>query len=113
VVHSVNSIKYIPIVQFEELVYEWDRVLRVGGIFWFEMFYAPKEEMPKYVAAIEQVGYKKLYWNFTPKPDAGEVGGSMCTSTVCLRSSPPQGGSFWMGPARRTWQASSKRGGGA
>ena len=29
-VHCVNSIKYLPMLEFEELLFEWDRVLRVG-----------------------------------------------------------------------------------
>eukprot|EP00270_Netrium_digitus_P003644 TRINITY_DN1430_c0_g2_i1.p1 TRINITY_DN1430_c0_g2~~TRINITY_DN1430_c0_g2_i1.p1 ORF type:complete len:239 (+),score=75.81 TRINITY_DN1430_c0_g2_i1:361-1077(+) len=75
-IHCVNSIKYLPILEFEELLFEWDRVLRVGGVLWFEMFYAPVEEMPIYVAMIEKLGYKKLHWNVTPKPDMGERKGA-------------------------------------
>ncbi|CAI5532130.1 unnamed protein product [Closterium sp. Naga37s-1] len=71
-VHCVNSIKYLPVLEFEELIFEWDRVLRVGGVMWFEMFYAPLDEMPLYIAIIEQLHYKKLHWNITPKPDSGE-----------------------------------------
>ncbi|CAI7812669.1 unnamed protein product [Closterium sp. NIES-54] len=71
-VHCVNSIKYLPVLEFEELIFEWDRVLRVGGVMWFEMFYAPLDEMPLYIAIIEQLQYKKLHWNITPKPDSGE-----------------------------------------
>ncbi|CAI5463195.1 unnamed protein product [Closterium sp. Yama58-4] len=71
-VHCVNSIKYLPVLEFEELIFEWDRVLRVGGVMWFEMFYAPLNEMPLYIAIIEQLQYKKLHWNITPKPDSGE-----------------------------------------
>ncbi|CAI5509007.1 unnamed protein product [Closterium sp. Naga37s-1] len=71
-VHCVNSIKYLPVLEFEELIFEWDRVLRVGGVMWLEMFYAPLDEMPLYIAIIEQLQYKKLHWNITPKPDSGE-----------------------------------------
>ena len=39
---------------------------------WFEMFYTPIVEMPVYVALIEQLGYKKLYWNVFPKTAGGE-----------------------------------------
>ena len=55
---------------------EWDRVLRPGGIMWFEMFYAPVEEMPLYIAIIDLLKYKQLYWNLTPKPDDAERGGA-------------------------------------
>ncbi|CAI5489255.1 unnamed protein product, partial [Closterium sp. Naga37s-1] len=76
-VHCVNSIKYLPIQEFEELLYDWDRVLRVG-VLWFEMFYAPMDEMPVYAALIRALGYKRLYYHVQPKPDLGErVGAHM------------------------------------
>eukprot|EP00850_Spirogloea_muscicola_P021249 SM000242S08485 [mRNA] locus=s242:88605:92567:+ [translate_table: standard] len=76
IVHSVNSVKYLPMLDFEELIFEWDRVLRPGGIMWFEMFYAPVDEMPLYISVLELLGYRRLHWNLTPKPDAGERGGA-------------------------------------
>eukprot|EP00850_Spirogloea_muscicola_P017995 SM000160S02536 [mRNA] locus=s160:148373:150650:+ [translate_table: standard] len=72
VIHSVNSIKYLTLPDFEELVFEWDRVLRPGGIMWFEMFYTPEPEMPLYITILELLQYRRLYWNLTPKPDEGE-----------------------------------------
>ncbi|CAI5490896.1 unnamed protein product [Closterium sp. Naga37s-1] len=75
IVHTVNSVKYLPMLEFEEMLFEWDRVLRGGGLLWLEMFYAPKEEMPAYVALIELLGYSKRYWNYSPKNDAGERDG--------------------------------------
>ncbi|CAI5484946.1 unnamed protein product [Closterium sp. Yama58-4] len=30
IIHSVNSIKYLPMLEFEEMLFEWDRVLRVS-----------------------------------------------------------------------------------
>lgn len=72
IIHCVNSVKYLPMLEFEELIYEWDRVLRPGGIMWFEMFYAPIDEMPIYVGILDLLGYKRLYWNVTPKPDSAE-----------------------------------------
>lgn len=30
IIHCVNSVKYLPMIEFEELLFEWDRVLRVG-----------------------------------------------------------------------------------
>ena len=47
-----------------------------GGLLWFEMFYAPVDEMPLYINIIELLGYKKRYWNITPKPDLGEREGA-------------------------------------
>ncbi|GJP45927.1 hypothetical protein CLOM_g5262 [Closterium sp. NIES-68] len=71
-IHTVNSIKYFSIPEFEELLFEWDRILRPGGIWWFELFYAPVWEMPLYIGVIEQFGYGKKYWNLTPKTDTAE-----------------------------------------
>lgn len=75
IVHSVNSIKFLPIFEFEELIFDWDRVIRAGGLLWFEMFYASKEEMPLYVQTLDLLGYKRLYWKITPKPDKSELAG--------------------------------------
>ncbi|CAI5970353.1 unnamed protein product [Closterium sp. NIES-64] len=67
VIHSVNSVnvnsvKYMPVMEFEELVFEWDRVLRPGGLMWFEMFYAPVDDMVLYVAMLQQLRYRRLHW---------------------------------------------------
>lgn len=75
IIHNMNSIKYFSIEEFEELLFEWDRVLRPGGIWWFELFYAPVKEMPLFVAVLELFGYRKLYWNMSPKVDAPERSG--------------------------------------
>ena len=40
-----------------------------GGIIWFELFYAPEDEMKVYIQLIDLLGYKRLYWNITPKLD--------------------------------------------
>ena len=136
-VHCVNSVKYLPLAEFEDLLFEWDRVLRVGecsaqhfvaiswypvasgscclhvsvqvwdqwccfsvpfsalihlpcirlhpsspptpcpagGIIWFELFYAPKDEMKVYIQLIDLLGYKRLYWKITPKPDDDNAAG--------------------------------------
>ncbi|CAI5514953.1 unnamed protein product [Closterium sp. Naga37s-1] len=73
VIHSVNSVKYMPVLEFEELVFEWDRVLRPGGLMWFEMFYAPVDDMVLYVAVLQQLRYRRLHWTLMPKPDRGEI----------------------------------------
>eukprot|EP00897_Mesotaenium_endlicherianum_P002340 jgi/Mesen1/2133/ME000152S01217 len=72
VVHSMNSIKYLPLVEFEELLFEWNRVLRPGGIIWFEMFYAEVHVMPMYVGLIELLDFHKLQWSLTPKFEHSE-----------------------------------------
>lgn len=60
-----------------------------GGLLWFEMFYAPVTEMPLYLAIIERMEYKRLYWNLTPKPDPGERGGEHVYLN-CVLEKPPR-----------------------
>ncbi|GJP54210.1 hypothetical protein CLOM_g13308, partial [Closterium sp. NIES-68] len=72
IIHSINSIKYMPPLEFEEMLFEWDRVLRPGGLLWFEMFYAPKDEMGIYVWVLQVLGYEKRFWSLMPKTDRTE-----------------------------------------
>lgn len=52
IVHSSASIKYLPLLQFEELLYEWDRVLRAGQLnsaqrlHWYVLPLAPTNANP-------------------------------------------------------------------
>ena len=46
-----------------------------GGIIWFELFYAPQEEMKVYIQLVDLLGYKRLYWNITPKLDDESTAG--------------------------------------
>ena len=70
-----------------------------GGVLWFEMFYAPVDEMHVYVSIIEQLKYKKLYWNMMPKPDEGErVGNHIylnCLIEKPVRRDSRSRGFFW------------------
>ncbi|CAI7888208.1 unnamed protein product [Closterium sp. NIES-54] len=100
IIHSVNSVKYLPILDFEELVFEWDRVLRPGGIVWFEMFYAPVDEMPLYVAVIDLLQYRRLKWGFSPKPESGERKGfHLYLNAVIEKPARPDPGSAAAGTA--------------
>ena len=46
-----------------------------GGVMWFDKFYTPADEMALYVAVIDLIGYKKLFWNITRKVDLAEQKG--------------------------------------
>eukprot|EP00271_Cylindrocystis_brebissonii_P002233 TRINITY_DN1266_c0_g1_i1.p1 TRINITY_DN1266_c0_g1~~TRINITY_DN1266_c0_g1_i1.p1 ORF type:complete len:447 (-),score=82.33 TRINITY_DN1266_c0_g1_i1:90-1430(-) len=89
IIHAVNSIKYLPMPEFEELLFEWNRVLRPGGVIWFEMFYAQTETMALYVSIIELLNFEKKYWKLLPKPDSSEQPGSHLYLN-CLITKPPQ-----------------------
>eukprot|EP00850_Spirogloea_muscicola_P004074 SM000017S02814 [mRNA] locus=s17:459314:462095:- [translate_table: standard] len=67
IVHTSSSLKGVNVHEFEELLFEWDRILRPAGIIWIEMFYLPTNLMPVYVHVIDLLGYKNLYWEVTAK----------------------------------------------
>eukprot|EP00271_Cylindrocystis_brebissonii_P013201 TRINITY_DN32847_c0_g1_i1.p1 TRINITY_DN32847_c0_g1~~TRINITY_DN32847_c0_g1_i1.p1 ORF type:complete len:412 (-),score=53.40 TRINITY_DN32847_c0_g1_i1:407-1642(-) len=71
-IHAVSAIKYLPLLEFEEMLYDWNRVLRPGGAIWLEMFYAPEKEMDKYVTCIRALGYHKSQWQLFPKKNNSE-----------------------------------------
>ncbi|CAI5491856.1 unnamed protein product [Closterium sp. Naga37s-1] len=70
IIHSVNSVKYLPMLEFEEMLFDWDRVLRVGAVIWLEMFYAPLDEFPVYVTILNLLSYSRLHWRVLSKPPA-------------------------------------------
>ena len=39
IIHVGSSINGMPYDEFEEMMFDWDRVLRPGGIFWFNEFF--------------------------------------------------------------------------
>ncbi|CAI6005823.1 unnamed protein product [Closterium sp. NIES-64] len=48
------------------------RVSGLCGVIWLEMFYAPLDEFPVYVAILNLLSYNRLHWRVLPKPDPGE-----------------------------------------
>lgn len=32
IVHTMHATKYLPLIEFEEMLFDWDRVLRPGGV---------------------------------------------------------------------------------
>ncbi|XP_057435041.1 probable methyltransferase At1g29790 [Lotus japonicus] len=57
--------------KLEFLMFDIDRVLRAGGLFWLDNFYCADEEKKKALTRlIERFGYKKLKWVVGEKVDA-------------------------------------------
>ncbi|CAI5459815.1 unnamed protein product [Closterium sp. Yama58-4] len=83
-IHTLNSIKYPHLAEFEAMLYEWDRVVRPGGLWWIEMFYAPDREMKAYVQALEAFGYGKRYWSLARKQRPSERKGNHFVLTCVL-----------------------------
>ncbi|KAJ4839720.1 hypothetical protein Tsubulata_041013 [Turnera subulata] len=63
--------------KFEFLMFDIDRILRAGGLFWLDNFYcANDEKKTSLTRLIERFGYKKLKWVVGEKVDAAGSGKS-------------------------------------
>ncbi|GJP41139.1 hypothetical protein CLOM_g823 [Closterium sp. NIES-68] len=83
-IHTLNSVKYPHLAEFEAMLFEWDRVLRPGGLWWIELFYAPEKEMKAYVRALEGFGYGRRYWSLVKKQGKSERTGKHLFLTCVL-----------------------------
>ncbi|CAI7793623.1 unnamed protein product [Closterium sp. NIES-53] len=69
IIHSAQSVRYFSVSELEELMFEWHRILRPGGIIWFELLTAPTSKMKQYIVVINMFKYKQLYWDLAPVND--------------------------------------------
>ncbi|QCE02651.1 S-adenosyl-L-methionine-dependent methyltransferase [Vigna unguiculata] len=60
---------WIDFVLLEFILYDWDRVLRPGGLLWIDSFFCLKEDLYDYLQAFKMLRYKKLKWVVVPKLD--------------------------------------------
>ncbi|CAI5485760.1 unnamed protein product [Closterium sp. Naga37s-1] len=61
-----------PLLPWEHMLFEWDRVLRVGGVLWLDSLLLPLRDLPLYVALVDGLGYKRLHWHMLPRGGVGE-----------------------------------------
>lgn len=66
---------WIDFVLLDFILYDWDRVLRPGGLLWIDSFFCSKEDLNDYLEAFKMLRYKKHKWVVVPKRDKddGEV----------------------------------------
>ncbi|KAL5982915.1 hypothetical protein ACLOJK_016994 [Asimina triloba] len=71
-VHASNGLGDISRPEkLEFLMFDIDRILRVGGLFWLDNFHCADEEQKKTVTRlIERLGYKKVRWVVGEKADS-------------------------------------------
>ncbi|RYR75164.1 hypothetical protein Ahy_A02g009841 isoform A [Arachis hypogaea] len=60
---------WIDFVLLDFILYDWDRVLRPGGLLWIDSFFCLKEDLYDYLQAFEMLRYKKHKWVVVPKLD--------------------------------------------
>ncbi|KAK9064383.1 hypothetical protein SSX86_015765 [Deinandra increscens subsp. villosa] len=70
--HAVN--RWIPVQAMEFLLYDVDRVLRGGGLFWVDRFFSKGVDLEEvYGPLIGKLGYKKVKWAVGKKTDSSGV----------------------------------------
>uniref|UniRef100_A0A0R0J672 Methyltransferase type 11 domain-containing protein n=2 Tax=Glycine max TaxID=3847 RepID=A0A0R0J672_SOYBN len=63
---------WIDLVLLEFILYDWDRVLRPGGLLWIDSFFCLKVDLYDYLQAFKMLRYKKHKWVVVPKLDKDE-----------------------------------------
>jgi SAM-dependent methyltransferase len=72
IVHSMHVLSnWIPTELLEFILYDINRILRPGGLFWLDHFFCIEDELKTYVPLIENLGFNKLKWAVAPKLDRG------------------------------------------
>lgn len=71
-VHSMHVLSnWIPTESLEFVLYDIDRILRPGGIFWLDHFFCVRSQLASFEPLIEQLGYTKLKYVVGDKIDRG------------------------------------------
>ncbi|XP_028805055.1 uncharacterized protein LOC114759974 [Neltuma alba] len=63
---------WIDFVLLDFVLYDWDRVLRPGGLLWIDSFFCLKEDLDDYLEAFKMLRYKRRKWVVVPKIDKGD-----------------------------------------
>ncbi|WCJ22689.1 S-adenosyl-L-methionine-dependent methyltransferases superfamily protein [Euphorbia peplus] len=60
---------WIDFVLLDFILYDWDRVLRPGGLLWIDSFFCLKDDLDDYLQVIKMLRYRKHKWIVVPKMD--------------------------------------------
>ncbi|CAH8273554.1 unnamed protein product [Arabidopsis lyrata] len=60
---------WIDLILLDFVLYDWDRVLRPGGLLWIDGFFCLKEDLSDYMEAFKALRYRKHKWVVVPKKD--------------------------------------------
>ncbi|MQL82908.1 hypothetical protein Taro_015382 [Colocasia esculenta] len=76
IIHTTRFLDgWIDFVFLDFVLYDWDRVLRPGGLLWIDSFFCTEKDLKDYLEAFKMLKYKKHMWAVVPKldKDAKEV----------------------------------------
>ncbi|XP_042504148.1 probable methyltransferase At1g29790 [Macadamia integrifolia] len=60
---------WIDFLLLDFVLYDWDRVLRPGGLLWIDDFFCLKEDLNYFLESFKMIRYKKHKWVIVPKLD--------------------------------------------
>lgn len=60
---------WIDLILLDFVLFDWDRVLRPGGLLWIDSFFCLKEDLEDYLEAFKVLRYRKHKWIVVPKRD--------------------------------------------
>lgn len=60
---------WIDLQLMDFILYDWDRVLRPGGLLWVDRFFCNRKDLNDYMYMFLQFSYKKHKWSLSPKSE--------------------------------------------
>lgn len=63
---------WIDLELLDFVLYDWDRVLRPGGLLWIDSFFCLKDDLDDYLQVFRMLRYKKHKWIVVPKFDKND-----------------------------------------
>ncbi|QCD89890.1 uncharacterized protein LOC114174314 [Vigna unguiculata] len=58
---------WIDLLLLDFILYDWDRILRPGGLLWIDRFFCNRKDLDDYMYMFLQLRYKKHKWVLSPK----------------------------------------------
>ncbi|XP_045819050.1 probable methyltransferase At1g29790 [Trifolium pratense] len=58
---------WIDLLLLDFILYDWDRILRPGGLLWIDKFFCKRKDLDDYMYMFLQLRYKKHKWVISPK----------------------------------------------
>lgn len=70
IIHTTRFLDgWIDLVLLDFVLYDWDRVLRPGGLLWIDSFFCLDKDLNDYLDAFKMLRYRKHKWVVVPKLD--------------------------------------------
>ncbi|KAG9445509.1 hypothetical protein H6P81_011637 [Aristolochia fimbriata] len=89
IIHTTRFLDgWIDFLLLDFILYDWDRVLRPGGLLWVDSFFCLRKDLDDYLDAFKMLRYRKHKWVVVPKLDNKDRGEEVFFSA--LLEKPPR-----------------------